>query len=71
LKVSPPAGKPFVMGNIFLASANVDLKGCILSVYMQSIDGDGRANVQVILFNPQNTSITLQTPVTFKFLLVK
>ncbi|TLX72605.1 hypothetical protein E9993_17365 [Labilibacter sediminis] len=72
LKVSPPADKPFEMGDIFLASANVDLKGCILSVYLQSIDGtDGRANVQVILFNPQNKTVTLQTPVTFKFLLVK
>ena len=72
LKVSPPANKPFAMGDIFLASANVDLKGCILSVYLQSIDGtDGRANVQVVLFNPQNKSVTLQTPVTFKFLLVK
>jgi len=72
LKVSPPEGKPFEMGDIFLASANVDLKGCILSVYMQSIDGiDGRANVQVILFNPQNNTVKLQTPITFKFLLVK
>ena len=72
LKVSPPPDKPFEMGDIFLASANVDLKGCILSVYLESIDGtDGRANVQVVLFNPQNTPVTLQTPVTFKFLLVK
>lgn len=71
LKVSPPADKPFEMGDIFLASANVDLKGCILSVYLESIDGDGKANVQVVLFNPQNTNVTLQTPVTFKFLLVK
>ncbi|WNH13626.1 hypothetical protein [Thalassobellus suaedae] len=71
LKVDPPVGKPFEMGDIFLASANVDLKGCILSVYLQSIDGNGQANVQVILYNPQNNSVTLQTPVTFKFLLVK
>jgi len=71
LKVDPPVGKPFEMGDIFLASADIDLEGCILSVYLQSIDGDGRANVQVILFNPRNIPVTLQTPVTFKFLLVK
>jgi len=71
LKVDPPVGKPFEMGDIFLASADIDLKGCILSVYLQSIDGDGRANVQVILFNPKNNDVTLDTPVTFKFILVK
>ena len=71
LKIDPPVGKPFEMGDIFLASADIDLKGCILSVYLQSIDGNGQANVQVILFNPRNIPVTLQTPVTFKFLLVK
>ncbi|WP_242156252.1 hypothetical protein [Aestuariivivens sediminis] len=71
LKVDPPADKPFEMGDIFLASADIDLQGCILSVYLQSIDGNGQANVQVILFNPKNNPVTLQTPVTFKFLLVK
>ncbi len=71
LKVDPPVGKPFEMGDIFLASADIDLKGCILSVYLQSIDGNGQANVQVILFNPRNIPVTLDTPVTFKFLLVK
>ncbi|RED50567.1 hypothetical protein [Seonamhaeicola aphaedonensis] len=71
LKVDPPVDKPFEMGDIFLASADVDLQGCILSVYLQSIDGNGQANVQVILFNPRNIPVTLQTPVTFKFLLVK
>ena len=71
LKVDPPTDKVFEMGDIFLASADVDLQGCILSVYLQSIDGNGQANVQVILFNPRNIPVTLQTPVTFKFLLVK
>ena len=71
LKIDPPVGKPFEMGDIFLASADIDLKGCILSVYLQSIDGNGQANVQVILFNPRNIPVTLDTPVTFKFLLVK
>ncbi len=72
LKIAPAPDKPFAMGDIFLASANVDLKGCILSVYLQSIDGSGDANVQVVIFNPiNNGDQTLQTPVTFKFLLVK
>lgn len=72
LKVAPIDGKPFEMGDIFLASANVDLEGCILSVYLQSIDGSGNANVQVVIFNPpSNGNVTLITPVTFKFLLVK
>jgi hypothetical protein len=71
LKVTPPADKSFEMGDIFLASANVDLKGCMLSVYLESIDADGKANVQVVIFNPQTNNVTLQTPVTFKFLLVK
>ncbi|WP_242131129.1 hypothetical protein [Aestuariivivens marinum] len=71
LKIDPPADKAFEMGDIFLASADIDLQGCILSVYLQSIDGNGQANVQVILFNPRNIPVTLQTPVTFKFLLVK
>ena len=71
MKIDPPVDKVFEMGDIFLASADVDLQGCILSVYLQSIDGNGQANVQVILFNPRNIPVTLQTPVTFKFLLVK
>ena len=59
------------MGDIFLVSADNDLKGCILSAYLQSIDGSGNANVQVIIYNPQGTDVTLATPMTFKFLLVK
>jgi hypothetical protein len=73
LKVTAPVDKPFEMGDLFLVSANKDLKGCILSAYLQDINVvDGRANVQIVLFNPQNNgNITLETPVTFKFLLVK
>jgi hypothetical protein len=72
LKITPPVGKPIVMGDIFLVSANNDLKGCILSAYLQSIDGSGNANVQVIIFNPQNNgNVTLASTMTFKFLLVK
>ncbi|MCV9387149.1 hypothetical protein [Reichenbachiella ulvae] len=71
LKVTPSPDKPFVMGDIFLVSADKDLKGVILSAYLQSIDGSGDANVQVILFNPKGTDVTLETPMTFKFLLVK
>ncbi|MDH5610378.1 MAG: hypothetical protein OEY56_12950 [Cyclobacteriaceae bacterium] len=72
LKVTPSPDKPFAMGDIFLVSANVDLKGCILSAYLQSIDGSGNANVQVVIFNPiNNGNVTLVTPATFKFLLVK
>ena len=74
LKIAPSPDKPFAMGDIFLVSANIDLKGCILSAYLQSIDGGGtgNANVQVVIFNPiNNGNVTLTTPATFKFLLVK
>ncbi|MDH5368314.1 MAG: hypothetical protein OEW67_15150, partial [Cyclobacteriaceae bacterium] len=67
----PSPTKPFVMGDIFLVSADSDLQGCILSAYLQSIAGDGRANVQVIIFNPQGIDVTLASTMTFKFLLVK
>ncbi|MDH5366511.1 MAG: hypothetical protein OEW67_05950 [Cyclobacteriaceae bacterium] len=71
LKIDPSPTKPFVMGDIFLVSADSDLQGCILSAYLQSIAGDGRANVQVIIFNPQGIDVTLASTMTFKFLLVK
>lgn len=72
LKVTPSPDKPFVMGDIFLVSANKNLKGCILSAYLESIDGSGDANVQIVIFNPiGNGNVTLETPMTFKFLLVK
>jgi len=72
LKIAPIPGKPIVMGDIFLVSADNDLKGCILSAYLQSIDGSGNANVQVVIFNPQNNgNVTLTSTMTFKFLLVK
>ncbi len=71
LQIPPIEGKPFEMGDLFLASANVDLKGCLLSVYLQSVAGGGDAKLKVVLFNPTNNTVTLQTPVTFKFLLVK
>ncbi len=71
LKISSSPDKPIVMGDIFLASADSDLKGCILSTYLQSIDGGGKANVQVIIFNPQSIDVQLAPTMTFKFLLVK
>ncbi len=71
LQIPPIVGKPYEMGDLFLASANVDLKGCLLSVYLQSITGGGDAKLKVVIYNPKNTSVTLDTPVTFKFLLVK
>jgi len=46
LKIDPPPNKPIEMGDIFLVSADADLNGCILSTYLQSIDGNGRANVK-------------------------
>lgn len=71
LKVTPPEGKAFEMGDIFLVSADSDLKGCILSAYLESIGGDGRANVQVVIFNPSSSAVTLASTLTLKFLLVK
>ena len=59
------------MGDIFLVSADSDLKGCILSSYLQSIDGSGKANVQIIIFNPRAIDVELEHTMTFKFLLVK
>jgi hypothetical protein len=71
LQIPPVEGKTFEMGDLFLASANVDLKGCLLSVYLQSVTGGGDAKLKVVIFNPKATDVTLDTPVTFKFLLVK
>lgn len=71
LKVTPPDGKAFEMGDIFLVSADSDLKGCLLSAYLESIGGDGRANVQVVIFNPSPGDVTLASTITLKFLLVK
>lgn len=73
LKIPSSPDKPIVMGDIFLVSANKDLKGCILSAYLQDVQSlGGDANVQVVIFNPAgNGNVTLETPMTFKFLLVK
>lgn len=66
-------GIPFEMGDMLLASADQNLLGCILSVYIKSILGNGDAAVQIVLFNPLNNGdVTFNNPtMNFKVLVVK
>ncbi len=70
-RIGPDPDKPYEMGDILLVSANEDLKGCIMSTYIESVDASGVAQVKVVIFNPSNITVTLEHSMTFKFLHVK
>jgi len=58
------------MGDILIASADVDLQGCIMSVYLTDVNGSV-AHARVSIFNPTNGAINLGNGVNIKILVVK
>jgi hypothetical protein len=58
------------MGDILIASADVSLQGCLMNVYLESVN-NGTAHARVAIFNPGNTPVNLGNGVNIKILVVK
>lgn len=61
---------PVAMGDLLIASADVDMQGCLMSVYLESVN-NGTAHARVAIFNPGNSSVNLGNGVNIKILVVK
>ena len=61
---------PVAMGDILIASTNVDMQGCLMNVYLESANS-GTAHARVVIFNPGSTNVNLGNGVAVKILVVK
>jgi len=58
------------MGDILIASADVDMQGCLMNVYLTDVNG-GVAHARVSIFNPTGKAVNLGNGVNIKILVVK
>jgi hypothetical protein len=61
---------PVQMGDILIASADVNLAGCLMNVYLTNVNG-GTAHARIAIFNPGNNPVALGNGVNIKILVVK
>ena len=61
---------PVEMGDLLIASANVDMQGCIMNVYLTNVNS-GTAHAQVVMFNPGSNPVNLGNGVIIKILVVQ
>lgn len=66
-----PADLPLVqMGDLLIASANVDMQGCLMNAYFTNVNS-GTAHAQVVIFNPGSSPVNLGNGVDIKILVVQ
>ncbi len=66
-----PTGLPPVqMGDILIASADINLQGCLMNVYLTDVN-DGTAHARVVIFNPGGNPVSLGNGVNIKILVVQ
>ncbi len=61
---------PIAMGDILIASADVDLQGCLISVYLTDAN-NSVAHARVAIYNPDTSNVNLGNGVAIKILVVK
>ena len=58
------------MGDILIASTDINMHGCLMNVYLTDIN-NGVAHARVSIFNPTGSAINLGNGVNIKILVIK